>query len=144
MMAIIRHLIMVALIAFLAWGCLDIIGRHYGLGLPLFHPYLRLAVYRFAPQALAVLALIAWAQARQWRRLEEMREAPIGGASQALARGAFRVRMAAPNGPGALEVCALRLLLLALLAHPYQLEASQPGWWAFGIIAGWWMLRRVG
>ncbi len=149
MIGTIRHLLVIAILAAMGWGCLAIIARHYALGLPIapvpfIGPWLAIAVHYAGPPALFFTALISWMQARSWRRIGTLRHEPAGSAasSRSLARGASHPVMP-DDRPSGLETWAARLMLLAVLALPYWLGTDQPGLWAGGFLAATWTLRLI-
>lgn len=124
-----------------AWGCAAIIAEHYGVMLPMFHPVIAHATWLAGPGLLLLVALLAWRKARQWRRMDAMRETPAHGLGGQLARGANRVDMPA-DSPGGLEWLTGKLVLLALITIPFWIDVARPELWAVAIFAvASWIVR---
>lgn len=113
-----RVTLMVGILGLSAWGCLAIIGAHYGLRLPILHYYIHVATWTAGPLVLLAASVFAWLRVRTWRRMEIMRDLPPGGISGKLARGAHSAD-APRTGPGSLEGLTMKLVLLALITFPY-------------------------
>lgn len=134
-----KQTLFIAVLILLSWGNLAIIAGRCGLSLPLFHPWLSLVVWSAGPPIAALMALISWKRARQWRRMETLRAAPENGPAAYLARGAHQI-VHISRGPSSLERWTRRLLGLALAAMPFWWGLPLPGSWAAALLITLWAL----
>lgn len=125
----------------LAWGCLAIIARAYGLALPLFHPAIAIGVGLAGPPLLIFTAGLAWLRARAWRGMTKLKVTPPGGHATHLARGDYAIELV-DGGPTALERLTLGLVILGLAAVPYWIGLPGPEWWIGGGFLLW-IFRRA-
>ncbi|MEM1363318.1 MAG: hypothetical protein AAGF94_16655 [Pseudomonadota bacterium] len=124
----------------LAWGCLGLIAAAYGLVLPTLHPWAILITVQAGPPLLFVCATIAWARARAWRRMDDMRTTPIGSVSTRLARGQPAV-VQSTGQKSVLEWCAIQMIWLSIIATPFWLGLGYPLAWIGAGVATYWLTR---
>lgn len=118
-----------------AYGCMSLILRHYGVSLPMGHPYFAVMVDWTAPVLLFVFAAIAWAKLRNWRRMEALRQ-PADALATRLARGEHRLeRYDAYSRASLPERFAGLLVCLALATVPFWQGMPLPeAWLGLGIV----------
>ena len=119
-----------------AYGCLLILARYGGLGLPSGGGWAAAFFFSAAPWISLVTSLIAWLKARQWRRMKAMRTA-----EPTLSRG--QIHLILPDdGPTIFERLSMLSLLLAGITVAHRLGWAEPQN-SLGFLLTFWLILKL-